>query len=338
MKIIQIMATDGGSIGGLEKHTFELCRSLSSKIEVHLFLDKHYQGQEKFLSNVHCHYFDFSKSRLSFGLLFSLYKTIKLLQPDLIHAQGGKAAKLLSILSYFINIPTVATIHGMKNNISGYKRFDQVIAVSQKIVDKISPYRSVALIYNGIAFPQLINENCEVASRNKGVAIGRLDPVKGFDKLIQAWEGIDAQLEIIGEGAERAQLEALISKLNLKDKVKLIGFSDNIYPIIAASTFVIISSHKEGGPLVVAEALLMQKPIIATNVGMVSEFIPKKYIVQNNTKHELHRLIVEAFEHQDDLKTDFQEAYKKARKQLSIEAMSDNTFTIYKQIVQNANI
>ena len=47
---------------------------------------------------------------------------------------------------------------------------------------------------------------------------------------------------------------------------------------MAASDLVVVSSLREGGPLIVAEALLVHKPVIATDVGMVREFIPEKYI------------------------------------------------------------
>lgn len=77
MKIVQIMATDGGEIGGLEKHTFQLCAKLAETQEVHLFLDKDYAGKIPEKNHIYCHYFNFSKGRTNLGLLYCIFKSIK---------------------------------------------------------------------------------------------------------------------------------------------------------------------------------------------------------------------------------------------------------------------
>jgi len=191
MKIVQIMATDGGKIGGLEKHTFQLCAELSQKQEVHLFLDLNYRNAIPQLEHLHCHYFDFSKGRMNISLLYSLFKEIKKIAPDIIHAQGGKASKMLSFLLPFLKVPSVATIHGMKNNMRSYRHFNEVITVSQAVADKVSEYRSVHVVYNGVAQEKRLSADIPRTTLKKAIAIGRLDPVKGFDRLIEAWQGLE---------------------------------------------------------------------------------------------------------------------------------------------------
>ncbi|MFH4377447.1 glycosyltransferase, partial [Acinetobacter baumannii] len=80
-----------------------------------------------------------------------------------------------------------------------------------------------------------------------------------------AWQGLDIQLEILGEGPEQEHLSQLIQDLHLQDKIKLVGYQQDIYPYLAASDLVMVSSLREGGPLIVAEALLVHKPVIATD-------------------------------------------------------------------------
>ncbi|WP_445116479.1 glycosyltransferase [Acinetobacter sp. WZC-1] len=338
MKIVQVMATSGGGIGGLEKHTFDLCKSLTDLMEVHLILDRKYAEQKNILPQVQCHYVDFSRNRWSIGLLFKIYGIIRKIHPDIIHAQGGKASGIVSFLSVFFQIPTVATVHGMKNHVRDYLSFTQVIAVSSKAAEKIKAHRMVHIIYNGIAEDTFIRSQESYISDKlkpqKALAIGRLDAVKGFDLLIRAWKGIDLQLEIWGEGKEHEYLQGLIEHEQLQNKIKLMGFSDNILQHLSSCDFVIVSSLKEGGPLVVAEALLQHKPVIATDVGMVRDFIPEKYITKTNDADALHQLIQLTIRGSDDLSHDFRESFVKAERNLTLKAMSENTFRVYKECFQ----
>ena len=152
MKIVQILAMEG-SWGGVENHTFELSKRLAQNHEVHLILGEKYRGKMESVNNLHYHYFDFARSRWNILLLIQLNALIKYINPNIIHAQGGKASKIISFLSTFFKIPTVATIHGMKTNVRDYLNFNEVIAVSKKAAQKLEKYRSVHIVYNGIQKP-----------------------------------------------------------------------------------------------------------------------------------------------------------------------------------------
>lgn len=335
MKIVQVLATDGGKIGGLEKHTFQLCSQLSQQQEVHLFLDIHYKNQLTESDNLHCYYYDFSKGRMNPCILYAVFKTIKRIQPDVVHAQGGKAAKILGFLLPFLKIPSIATIHGMKNNMKSYRIFSEVIAVSQMVAEKIRPYRQVQVVYNGVNIQTQVPQYLKSIIRpNKAIAVGRLDPVKGFDQLIQAWQGIDLELEIVGDGLQYEYLNQHIKNLNLQDKVRLIGYQKDIFPYLQSSDFVIVSSSREGGPLIVAEALLENKPVIATNVGMVRDFIPAQYIAKGYAAEDLHSLIQFTIAKFDQITQDFQPAFDKAKAELSLDAMAEKTLEVYYSALQ----
>lgn len=335
MKIVQIMATDGGRIGGLEKHTFQLCEKLAEAHEVHLFLDDHYRAQAPVASSLHCHYFDFSKGRMNLCLLLSMYRKLKSIQPDLIHAQGGKASKMLNFLLPFLKLPSVATIHGMKNNMKSYRHFSEVITVSQSVAKKILPVRSVHVVHNGVSIQAVPNKHQQsIKPIRKAVAIGRLDPVKGFDRLIDAWQDIDMQLEILGDGPEREQLSQKIRALKLEHKIHLLGHQTDIYRYLASASFVVISSSREGGPIILAEALLAKIPVISTDVGMVSEFIPEAYIAAGFDVEHLRQLINEAVTHLDQLDQEFQTAFHRAASQLSLDAMTQHTLKVYQQALK----
>ncbi|AOA59849.1 glycosyltransferase [Acinetobacter larvae] len=336
MKILYVMGTSSG-IGGLEQHSFNLSRLMSQSHEVHFIADQHYQQyfQQQPLTVFHA--VNFSKSRLNPCFILHIFRLIKKIQPDIIHVQGGKAAKIISILLPYLKISSVVTVHGMKNHLYSYRRFDAIIAVSQRVADRFHQFKNVHTIYNGIELPsQTFRPN--INSQRRVVAVGRLDPVKAFDQLIIAWQEIDYPLDIIGEGSQRPMLTALIEKLGLQDKVRLLGYKQDILAEINNSQLLVISSHKEGGPIVLAEALLLKVPVVATNVGMVAEFLPKPYIVESAHSQHLKQSIQSALDNLAQLELDFLGSFTKAEHELSLHRMYEKTFSLYHDLVKYPNL
>jgi glycosyltransferase involved in cell wall biosynthesis len=100
-------------------------------------------------------------------------------------------------------------------------------------------------------------------------ACGRLVPNKGFGVLLDAASilkrrGIAMKLEIVGEGPERAALEAKLVSSGLGDSVKLLGASAEARELIAGADIFVLSSLMEGLPLVVLEALHAGRPVVVT--------------------------------------------------------------------------
>ena len=92
------------------------------------------------------------------------------------------------------------------------------------------------------------------------VAAGRLAPWKGFADLIRAMKLIPAQrrarLMILGDGPLRGELQALISELGLDDTVRLLGYVENPLKYFARADVFVLSSHVEGLPNVLVEAMM----------------------------------------------------------------------------------
>lgn len=92
------------------------------------------------------------------------------------------------------------------------------------------------------------------------VAAGRLAPWKGFADLIRAMKLIPPQrrvrLMIMGDGPLRGELQALISELGLDDTVRLLGYVENPLKYFARADVFVLSSHVEGLPNVLVEAMM----------------------------------------------------------------------------------
>lgn len=324
MKITLVMASD--EEGGLEKHVLELAAGLSQSHEVSLIAHQKYKSQVK--SAVNFVAFDMSGSRYNPWTKYRLKKLILTTEPQVLHAHASKTAKLLQGILNSLNFPCVVTMHGAKKNIKTYLAFDHIICVSKRLAQIVGQPHKVSVVYNGIS----LNITAQPFVKNrKFIAIGRLNEVKGFNLLLAAWQNIPCELTIIGDGEERDSLEKLIKEYQLADRVKLYGYSNNIHPLIAEHEALIVSSLREGGPYTLAETLLLERPVIGTNVGMMSEFIPTEFLCEPNNILALQQLIQNYLKISDP-ESSFKTAYVLAQEQLTFTKMIDHTVQVYQSL------
>jgi glycosyltransferase involved in cell wall biosynthesis len=159
-------------------------------------------------------------------------------------------------------------------------RADALTCVSQDMVDQ---YRTVfdsaphVCVYNivddsssrrrlqePVDDPWFLGNDCPVL-----VAAGRLAPWKGFSDLIQAIKVLSAtrrvKLLILGDGPLRAELQSQIQALGLQDVVRLKGYVDNPLSYFAQAGVFVLSSHVEGLPNVLVEAMMCGCTPVATD-------------------------------------------------------------------------
>ncbi|MEU8803654.1 glycosyltransferase family 4 protein [Spirillospora sp. NPDC048819] len=100
------------------------------------------------------------------------------------------------------------------------------------------------------------------------LAAGRLVANKGFDLLIRAYAPIAAEhpgwtLRIFGSGLRRERLAALIAELGLTGRVELSGFTRDLHGEMARASIYVLSSRREGMPMVIIEAMGMGLPVVS---------------------------------------------------------------------------
>ena len=108
------------------------------------------------------------------------------------------------------------------------------------------------------------------------IAVGRLVPQKGFDRLLRVHrrliaEGCPHKLWIVGDGAERKTLENYILEYRLQNSATLLGFQSNPYSYIKEADALVCSSYVEGYGAVVAEAMICGTAVISVECSGVSE-------------------------------------------------------------------
>lgn len=169
-----------------------------------------------------------------------------------------------------------------------YLKIDKIVCVSndsKNSVEKLYPElgKRIEVIYNPISKNEIQDKSLlkkNIFSNNKIniVIVGRLNRIKGIDILLEAHnlllkEKLDYNLYILGEGDERKKIEQYIKDNNIEKNTFLLGFKRNPYPYIKEADIFISSSRYEGYPLVICEAICLEKPIIATKCTGPNEIL-----------------------------------------------------------------
>ncbi|WP_422123883.1 CDP-glycerol glycerophosphotransferase family protein [Planococcus sp. X10-3] len=127
------------------------------------------------------------------------------------------------------------------------------------------------------------------ADRFSFVTMGRMSPEKDHQKLIRAFARLhqkraDIELFILGTGQLEDQLIQQIKDSGLEDHVHLVGQLENPFPLIQASDCFVLPSNHEGQPMVLLECLILNKPILATDIPGNRSILEDGYgeIVENS--------------------------------------------------------
>jgi glycosyltransferase involved in cell wall biosynthesis len=168
----------------------------------------------------------------------------------------------------------------------------EIVAVSHELRDYMLTARfaarRVGVIHNGIEPGPAPSQGERLRARRVlGVddrafvvmAVARLDPVKDFPTLVEAFAIVrrqlpQARLVIVGDGPERAQLEARVDALNLGPSVDIIGYRSGVRQLLPAADLYVSSSISEGISITILEAMAARLPVVATAVGGTPEVLP----------------------------------------------------------------
>ena len=204
----------------------------------------------------------------------------------------------------------IVWIHNDLSNIPEYTEerlrkffgFDKILVISNKINDLFLSLantevekQKIVRIYNPIDVEEILNLAkipCDLKKKEgikTFVSIGTVFPQKGFDRLLRAHkrlidEGFLHNVWIVGDGYDFPNIEKLFHELKVEETAKLVGFKENPYPYFTQADYYILSSRYEGYPTVLFEAMVLAKPIIATDVSGVREILNNGdlgYIIPN---------------------------------------------------------
>ena len=145
--------------------------------------------------------------------------------------------------------------------------YNAFVVLSEEDKASWSEYSNVHVISNPKSFSVDLPASLDV---KRVVAVGRYLPIKGFERLIYAWQKVnlvcpDWTLSIVGEGPQRQYLQELVDKLGLKDCIILEGISRDIIREYLTSSIFVMSSYSEGFPMTILEAEAAGLPVVSFN-------------------------------------------------------------------------
>lgn len=166
------------------------------------------------------------------------------------------------------------------------------------------------------------------------VTVGRLHSRKGHHKLMDAHaqllkDGFPHKIYVIGDGEEKENLENQAKNLGVQDSFIFLGSLLNPYTYVKNADFFILPSESEGWPLIIADTLILQKPIISTNVGGIPEIITHKkngYLIPYEMQEMF--LAMKEFITNKDLVHQIQENLKDSEKQFDNQIIFDTVENI----------
>jgi glycosyltransferase involved in cell wall biosynthesis/SAM-dependent methyltransferase len=235
--------------------------------------------------------------------LLMFIRAVKRVDPDLIHVQCVSSASWFAVhAARVLRLPLVVTLQGelTMDSTRLYERSavarsilrlslrhaDLITACSRDTLEEAENWYGEPFGARG----QVIHNGVDVSAftagsvHDEGVpyvfAIGRLVREKGFDILLRALpdlveDQVVQRVLVAGDGPERPELERLAHELDLDDVVRFVGATDRpttIELFRGATAFVLPSRHEPFG-IVNLEAMAAGVPVVATNVGGVSEFV-----------------------------------------------------------------
>ncbi len=228
-------------------------------------------------------------------------------QPDLIHSHTYPANMVARLLG--ISFPAAAVLSTVHNVYEGpwprmlaYRLSDglscRTIAVSQAAAVryvrlKAVPAHKSSVLTNGIDTAEFtpssdsrarMREEMGAGDEFVWLAAGRIAPAKDYPNLLRAFaqvraECAEARLWIAGEGqgAKLAAVQALAAELGAS--VRWLGLRRDMPALLDAADGFVLASAWEGMPLAVGEAMAMEKPVVATDVGGVRELVGESGVI-----------------------------------------------------------
>jgi glycosyltransferase involved in cell wall biosynthesis len=216
-------------------------------------------------------------------------------RPDIVHAHNPTALQYGTIGKLAGGGRLVVTDHAQTKGIVRvgtafeWRLADAVASVSADTARHASDigYMGVPeVVYNGIDFTPAGRARAEVRAelgidegRVVGVNAASFYPVKAQDVLVRAAAEIAARgapvtVLLVGDGAERGNVEALAKSLGLgPDRVRFLGFRNDVADLLGAADFFVLPSRGEGFPISVLEAMSHRLPVVVTPVGGNPELV-----------------------------------------------------------------
>jgi glycosyltransferase involved in cell wall biosynthesis len=283
---------------------------------------------------------------------------------DILHTSELRSSLVGLLCSRKCQVLHVRTAHGwIANDLRGkLKAFvdrallrwcDQVILVSHALRKQLPrwwvPERRVRVLHNA-----LVLENYENFSKREGrpassletetliLSVGRLSPEKGQALLLKAMARLaphhpGLRVSFAGVGPLERELRELADSLRVRDRVRFLGYVDDMTGLYRSSSLVVQSSTTEGLPNVILEAACLELPVVATDVGGTAEVIEhgmSGWLVPKNSVDALVAGIERFLENPERFAEMAQAARSRVREHFSFRQRTEAQSRLYEELYE----
>jgi len=289
-----------GEPGGAQIHVLSLIRGLRASVDLAVGVgdDDDYLAGELRADGVPVYVLpDLQRSiapRTDRRAVAAMRSAIQDFRPHIVHTHSTKAGLLGRLAAWLEGLPAIHTAHawsfsdGLAKRRKAFaiptealagritRRFIVVSGADREIALRYGVARDaqVRIVHNGV--PDT-DARAQPASGDPPIIamVARMAAPKDHDLLLRALAGVSAPfvLWLIGDGPDRAAVEAQITSLGLGERVRLLGVRRDVPALLAQVQLFALISRQEGFPLATLEAMRAGLPVIASDVGGAREAV-----------------------------------------------------------------
>jgi len=300
-----------------------------------------------------------AKNKFDFRIIFKLYKLLKDKKVDILWCSLFHATFLGRITGRLLKIPIIINWEHNERFYGFFRVFlnkitslfsDIIVADSEKVALQVKnqlkiPFQKIKVI--PICGLDINNYFKIINKRNKSKCIvgsvGMLNEQKGYSYLIKSAKIViqkysKTEFIIAGEGSSRSKLEQLISESNLTNSLKLLGYQSDIPKILSKVDIYVQPSLWEGLCITVIEAMASGLPVIASDVGGVSESVVNGrtgFLVPPKDPEILAKKIIHLIKNPNLRKEMGENGRKIAEKKYSTDKMMAKIENLLNEIIKN---
>ena len=227
--------------------------------------------------------------------LLELLALLRRERPHIVHVNSAKAAALGRLAAWLMRVPIrIYTVHGWAFRAHGelastfYRWAERFlrplttvticVADSERragLAAHTCEERTTVVIRNGVD-PASFQAGGARSERPRLVTVGRLQAPKDAVTLVRALALLQRdtfEAVLVGDGPDRPAIEAEVRRLGLESAVEVLGERDDVPQLLGTADVFVLSSHSEGLPLSILEAMAVGLPVVASNVGGVPEAV-----------------------------------------------------------------
>jgi len=271
--------------------------------------------------------------------------------PEIVHLHwGGRAVRAISRLGGAGVV--VKHVHARIDENTGeileelaFPWADAVVACSVAVATRVISHRP-QVIYAGIEVDPAPNPLTGHSGPLQVGVLSRLTPVKNVEAVIEAAaklrdSGIAIEVNIAGSGPCETALRALAGELKVADRVRFLGWRNDIRALLSDWDLLVMPSLDEGFPLAAIEAMAAARPVLASRVGGLPEIVEDGttgYLIPPNDIQALVHCIAEVAHDRARLAKMGAEGWKRVQQEFTEAAMADRMADFYARLLKQKGL